>query len=41
VVGVQQAAIAEPSSGDTVDGEARTAIDAILAALRSHGLIAS
>jgi hypothetical protein len=39
VVGSQAAAIASPSGGATVDAEARTAIDAILAALRAHGLI--
>ena len=39
-VGAQAAAaIPNPSGGATVDAEARTAIAAILAALRSHGLI--
>jgi hypothetical protein len=41
VVGPQAAAIADPDGGAVVDGEARTAIAAILAALRSHGLIAA
>ena len=40
VVGARRAAIADPSSGTTVDAQARTAIGAILAALRGHGLIA-
>jgi len=40
VVGVQQLAIASPSSGVVVDAEARTSISAILSALRAHGLIA-
>lgn len=41
VVGPQAAAIAEPAGGGTVDSEARAAIGQILAALRSHGLIAA
>lgn len=41
VVGAQGAAIPGPSGGATVDAEARSAITAILAALRGHGLIAS
>lgn len=41
VVGSQQGAIADPEGGASVDSEARSAIDAILAALRSHGLIAA
>jgi len=40
VVGSRAAAIASPSGGVTIDGEARAAIDAILEALRQHGLIA-
>lgn len=39
VVGSRAAPIAAPSGGTTVDGEARSAIGAILAALRTHGLI--
>ena len=41
VVGGQQAAIPAPTGGSTADAEARTAIAAILSALRSHGLILS
>lgn len=41
VVGAQAAAIASPASGSTVDAEARSALAAILAALRGHGLIAT
>lgn len=41
VVGPRQAAIATPSGGATVDTESRTAIVAMLAALRAHGLIAT
>jgi hypothetical protein len=41
VVGAQTAAIAAPAGGATVDAEARTALTAVLAALRSHGLIAT
>ena len=40
VVGAQQPAIADPAGGTTIDAEARTAIVALLAALRQHGLIA-
>ena len=41
-VGAQAAAaVANPSGGVTVDAEARTAIAAMLAAMRSHGLIAT
>lgn len=39
VVGDREAAIAAPTGGSTVDGEARTAILAILNALKNHGLI--
>lgn len=41
VVGNRSAAITLTSGGSTIDGEARTAIEAILAALRQHGLIES
>ena len=40
VVGAQQAAIPDPAGGAVADAEARTAIDAMLASLRAHGLIA-
>ena len=40
VVREQQAAIADPTGGTTVDGQSRAAVSAILAALRTHGLIA-
>lgn len=39
VVGSRQAAIESPAGGSVIDVEARAAIGAILAALRSHGLI--
>ena len=41
VVGDRVAAIASPSGGTTIDAEARAAVSAILAALRTHGLIES
>lgn len=41
VVGERQPAIADPTGGATVDDVARTTIAGILAALRTHGLIAS
>jgi hypothetical protein len=41
VVGTRQAAISSPTGGSTVDAEARTALGAVLAALRTHGLIES
>jgi hypothetical protein len=40
VVGVRGTAIASPTAGSVVDTEGRAAVSAILAALRSHGLIA-
>lgn len=40
VIGDQQAAISGPAGGANVDSEARAAIDSILTALRTHGLIA-
>lgn len=39
VVGERQPSIPSPSGGTTIDAEARTAIDAIIATLMSHGLI--
>lgn len=41
VVGAQGAAVADASGGATVDAEARTAINTLLARLRTHGLIAT
>lgn len=41
VVGARAAAIADPSGGATIDGEARLGVARILSALRAHGLIAS
>ncbi len=41
VVGTRGAAIAAPSGGSVIDGEARSTLADILAALRGHGLIAS
>jgi hypothetical protein len=41
VVGSRLAAIASPAGGTSIDTEARTTIDQILAALREHGLIDS
>lgn len=41
VIGPQRAAISAPAGGSVVDGDARTAISAILIALRGHGLIAN
>jgi hypothetical protein len=39
VVGARQPAIADPTGGTSVDGEARDTLRAVLAALRGHGLI--
>jgi len=39
VVGPRAAAVTEPVGGTVVDGAARAAISAVLAALRAHGLI--
>jgi hypothetical protein len=41
VVGAQGAAVADATGGATVDAEARTAINDLLARLRTHGLIAT
>jgi len=41
VVGPRQPAITTPSGGATIDAEARVALAAILAALRTHGLVES
>jgi len=41
VVGAQQGPVASPIAGNTTDIEGRAAINAILGALRAHGLIAS
>ncbi|MBN8816276.1 MAG: DUF2793 domain-containing protein [Sphingomonas sp.] len=41
VVGPRQTAIAAPAGGGVIDAESRTALAAILAALRAHGLIAT
>lgn len=38
VVGPRQGAVASPSGGTTIDTQARTAIDALIATLKSHGL---
>lgn len=41
VISSRKAGITDPAGGATVDGEARTALIAILQRLRSHGLIES
>lgn len=41
VLGAQQGAVADSSGGAVVDAEARTAINSLLAACRTHGLIAT
>ena len=41
VVGARGAAVADASGGVTIDAEARTAINTLLARLRTHGLIAT
>lgn len=39
VVGERLSSVPSPSGGTTIDAEARTAIDALIVTLRSHGLI--
>jgi len=41
VIAARQPAIGDASGGTTIDVEARTALNGVLAALRTHGLIAS
>ncbi|MBW4330571.1 DUF2793 domain-containing protein [Stakelama sp. CBK3Z-3] len=41
VVAAQQPAIANPENGEIIDTEARNVLNAILYAIRAHGLIAS
>lgn len=41
VVGAQGAVVADAAGGATVDAEARTAINTLLARVRAHGLIAT
>ena len=41
VVGSRDVAIAAPTAGSVIDTEARTAVSAVLSALRLHGLIAA
>ena len=41
VIGAQGAAVANASGGAFVDAEARTALNALLARLRAHGIIAT
>jgi len=40
VLGAQQAAVNDATGGATIDAEARTALNSLLAACRTHGLIA-
>lgn len=40
MIAEQQAFVADPATGSTVDAEARAAIDAILDILEAHGLMA-
>lgn len=39
VVGARGAAVANPSGGSTIDAEARACLQALLSAVRTHGLI--
>jgi hypothetical protein len=41
VVGAQGAAVADASGGAVIDAEARTALNALLGRVRTHGLIAT
>lgn len=41
IIGAQGAAVADASGGATIDAEARTALNTLLARLRTHGLIAT
>lgn len=41
VVGPQRPGIAPPTGGQVIDSEARTAIEAVISALKAHGLVAS
>jgi len=41
VLGDRSGAIAAPQGGSVVDAEARASLNAVLAALRQHGLISS
>lgn len=41
VVGARGSAIADPAGGATIDAQTRLAVAQILAALRTHGLIAT
>ncbi len=41
ILTTQQASVADASGGGTIDAEARTAINALLARLRTHGIVAT
>jgi Protein of unknown function (DUF2793) len=41
VVGARRPAIADPAGGSVIDAESRSALASLLAAIRSHGLIAT
>ncbi len=41
IIGTQQATISDAAGGTTIDAEARTALNSLLAACRTHGLIAT
>ena len=40
VISAQQSTVTKPTGGATVDGEARTAVDAIIDVLEAHGIMA-